>query len=343
VERFATLDGMRRIAALAVALYHWGLATQPLARLGYLAVDFFFALSGFVIALNYSQRLSGGLAPGQFMFVRLVRFFPIYLAGHVFGIIQNLALLISGNPNAKTGAELVLAITLGIFMLPVPLDVKTLFPLNPPAWTLFLELLINVVFALGMFRWSSRVLALIMAASAITLILFTGAPLYFDVGYSAPTFLLGVARLGYSFPLGILIFRILGNQPRSQSVYALIPVLILTICLLFAPPEPVRGLWEIVCVFILFPALLATGIRFDLPRTAAPLFGFLGNVSFAVYAIHGPLILFVYKLNELLGLGRWSSIGVFLAVLLILSHLVSRFFDVPLRASVIRWRKKVTA
>ena len=343
VERYTTLDGMRGIAALAVALYHWGLATTPLAEPGYLAVDFFFALSGFVIALNYSGRLSDGFAPGQFMALRVIRFFPIYWAGHALGIVQNIALQITGNPNARTGTELVLAVVLGMVMLPVPLDVRTLFPLNPPAWTLFLELLVNIVFAFGMFRWSNRVLAAIMVASAAVLIVFTGPPLFFDVGYSAPTFLLGLARLGYSFPLGIIMFRLVGTGTRRNSALAFLPIVILAACLLLAPPDGLRALWDSICVFILFPALLVGGIRLELPRIANPIFAFLGDVSFAVYAIHGPLILFINKLNTELGLGRWTSVAAYLVILLVTAHLVSRYFDVPVRGAITRWRKRIAA
>lgn len=340
-ERLATLDGMRGIAALAVALYHWGLATQPLAEPGYLAFDFFFALSGFVIALNYADRLSGGMTPLQFITLRIIRFFPIYLAGHGLGLAQNVALQISGSPNARSGTELLLAVVLGLFMLPVPLDVRNLFPLNPPAWTLFLELLVNILFAFGMFRWSARILAAIMLASAATLIMFTGPPLFYDVGYSASTFLLGLARLGYSFPLGILMFRMLGDRNRRQSALAFIPLGVMAVCLLVAPPDAIRGVWEALCVFVLFPILLAAGIRMELPRAASPVFAFLGDVSFAVYATHGPLILFVNKLTTILGLGRWPSLAFFLGVVLLVAYLVSRFYDMPVRGALARWRKRV--
>lgn len=134
-ERFATLDGMRGVAALALALalYHWGLGTEGWAEPGYFAVDFIFALSGFVITFNYAQRLADGMPPGQFMTKRVICFFPTYLVGHLLGIVKNIALQIVSNPGARTGAKLVLAIGLGFFMLPVPLDVRNLFPLNAPA------------------------------------------------------------------------------------------------------------------------------------------------------------------------------------------------------------------
>ncbi|MFO3797134.1 MAG: acyltransferase family protein, partial [Anaerolineales bacterium] len=294
--------------------------------LGYLAVDFFFALSGFVIAATYTSRLEGGMSAGNFIAMRIIRFYPIYLAGHGLGLAKNLALQATGNPDARSGIEVVLAVVLGLFMLPVPLiEARNLFPLNAPAWTLFLELLVNIAFALGLFRCSTRVLAVIMALSAGVLLAFTGPPLYFDVGYSAPTFLLGVARLGFAFPAGMIVFRGLADRARIDTPLALIPLAVLCACLLFPAPEAVRQAWEVFCVFALFPALLALGVWWELPRAIVPVFGWLGAVSYAVYALHGPLILFVYKGTQAAGLGLVSATACYLAVLLALAYLVSRF------------------
>lgn len=132
-ERLTTLCGVPSIAALAVSLCHWGLATQPLAEPGYTAVDILLALSGFVIVLHYADRLPGGMKPLHFVTLRIIRFFTIYLAGHGLGLAQHTALQIAGSPNAKSGTKLLLDAVLGLFMLPVPLDVRNLFPLTPPA------------------------------------------------------------------------------------------------------------------------------------------------------------------------------------------------------------------
>lgn len=342
--RLASLDGMRGVAALMVALYHWGLATSPIAQPGYLAVDFFFALSGYVLALIYAQRMeSGSLDARKFITLRIIRFYPIYFVGHCLGALRNVALQLSDNPNAKTGIDWLLALVFGLFMLPVPAATGNLFPLNVPAWTLFLELAVNIVFAFGMFRWSNWVLGLIMALSAAVLVLFTSPPLLFDVGYSVETLLLGVARLGFSFPVGIILFRLMRGVKREQSFLALLPIAILAACLFFEAPEAYRGIWESVCVFILFPTLLAAGIKYELPDFAAPVFLFLGAVSYAIYAIHGPMILFVQKGVATAGLPFLPGLIVFLAILLAAAHLVTRYFDGPVRAAINGWRARKQA
>lgn len=199
------------------------------------------------------------------------------------------------------------------------------------------------MFALGMFRWSNRVSVVIMAASASALLVFTSPALFFEVGDSTPTFLLGVARLGYSFPVGILLLRMLGNGARRRSALALFPIAVWAGCLLFTVPEAWRGTWESVFALVLFPILLATGVSLELPRVAAPPFAFLGDVSFAVYAIHDPVIPFIIKLTTILDLGPWPAMLLFLAVLLALSHIVSRWYDAPVRAAITRWKKRATA
>ncbi|NLR69413.1 acyltransferase [Novosphingobium sp. ERN07] len=339
-KRYAALDGMRGLAALAVALYHWGLATTPIVPAGYLAVDFFFVLSGFVIALTYSERLAGTLSAREFMIMRVIRFYPIYLVGHVLGFLRSMAMLVAGNPNVRGGTELALATVFGTFMLPVPLDARNLFPLNVPSWTLFLELLINVAFALGMFQLSNRALAGIMAVSAVVLIGFTGPPHFMDVGYSAATLPLGIARVCYSFPFGIILFRMLGTQPRRSSWLSFIPLGVLVTVLAWTPGEAQRGAWELACVFGLFPALVAAGIRLELPAALARPFEFLGAISFAVYAIHGPLIIFVNKLTEKLSLDGWAAVAVYLFILMAAAQAVASLFDAPVRAMIGKWRRQ---
>jgi hypothetical protein len=95
-REFTTLDGMRGIAALAVVTRHAPLyfesvsifVQSPMAKApiavgpffeSYLAVDFFFALSGFVLAHAYGHRLATGMSPGRFMAIRLIRLYPLYV------------------------------------------------------------------------------------------------------------------------------------------------------------------------------------------------------------------------------------------------------------------------
>jgi len=94
-HRFVALDSLRGLAALLVVLHHINgagyLLSLPLFRYGSLAVDFFFVLSGFVIAANYGERLTQGFSIGRFMALRLGRVYPLHLV--VLAIFVSLELL----------------------------------------------------------------------------------------------------------------------------------------------------------------------------------------------------------------------------------------------------------
>ncbi len=82
-HRFTALDSLRGVAAIGVLLHHLpasnGLATLPLARMGSLFVDFFFVLSGFVIACSYGDKLAAGFSLKRFSVLRLGRILPVHL------------------------------------------------------------------------------------------------------------------------------------------------------------------------------------------------------------------------------------------------------------------------
>ena len=157
-ERFVVLDGMRGVAALAVIIDH---VASPLMQTlipgRYLAVDFFFVLSGFVLAHVYLTRLAEGrMSPGAFLRVRAIRFAPLYLAAFALGAALALLYALRGwhehtLPHVATSA------LFGVFMLPTPPPLSIWpdapFPLNGPTWSLFFELAVNAVFALVALRW----------------------------------------------------------------------------------------------------------------------------------------------------------------------------------------------
>src|SRR5258708_8409695 len=81
-QRFVVLDSWRGIAACLVALFHLDAYSHlyggPFLRNSWLFVDFFFVLSGFVIAANYQQRLLDGFGIGRFLLLRLGRRYPVH-------------------------------------------------------------------------------------------------------------------------------------------------------------------------------------------------------------------------------------------------------------------------
>jgi peptidoglycan/LPS O-acetylase OafA/YrhL len=114
----------------------------------------------------------------------------------------------------------------------------------------------------------------------------------------------------------------------------------LVAALAWTPPVLHRGIWELFCVFVLFPGILAAGIRLELPEIIARPFTFLGAISYAVYAIHGPLIIVVNKISEHLGLGEWPAIALYIAVLIMGAQTVVVLFDGPVRKAINSWRRQ---
>src|SRR5438874_12343040 len=82
-KRFAALDSLRGICAIFVAIYHFStvsiLSSIPFIKNGFLLVDFFFVLSGFVIAASYGERLKAKFPISKFMFLRLGRLYPLHI------------------------------------------------------------------------------------------------------------------------------------------------------------------------------------------------------------------------------------------------------------------------
>ncbi|MDE6651814.1 MAG: acyltransferase, partial [Paramuribaculum sp.] len=122
--RYELLDGLRGVAALMVILYHFGeaFATSPVDQQinhGYLAVDFFFVLSGFVLGYAYDDRWKKGMTAANFMLRRVIRLQPMVLIAVIFGVI---AFIIQGcekwDGTSVSSTAIILSIILGFFMIP---------------------------------------------------------------------------------------------------------------------------------------------------------------------------------------------------------------------------------
>ena len=255
-RKFHTLDAMRGVAALGVVTLHSPDYFNGYISSSHLAVDFFFLLSGFVLAHAYDARLRAPRAVGWFMGVRLIRLYPLYLLGLLLGLIA-LGLHFIRGDSPISAAAVGPAIGAGLFMLPTPpvYGIGDPFPINGPSWSLFLELLVNLIFALVVSRLTNRVLIIIVAAAGIALIA-TG--LHFQtlhVGWLWATIWAGLPRVFFSFFLGVLMYR----NRHSWTVitkFAWIWPLILALILLCRPQEPIRPWFELAAVLIVFPALL---------------------------------------------------------------------------------------
>ena len=208
---YPALDGMRGIAALAVLLHHFPPIRRPLLfHNGLLAVDIFYLLSGFVIALAYDRRLAEGLGARRFMTIRIIRLWPIMMLGVVavdcFSLDQP---TVGGKDLPLSVGQRLACAGLNLFILPCPPGMSPLmFPANPPEWTLFYELVANLLFALA-FALLLKPRALIALIGFGGVIAAAGVLRHhgvnFGVSQDAVPFDLG--RVAFSFFLGVLLQR----------------------------------------------------------------------------------------------------------------------------------------
>lgn len=340
---FTALDGIRGIAALFVAVRH----TKPFFgswdfHESYLAVDIFFVLSGVVIANAYQGRLLGGQCTfRQFVWLRLVRLYPLYLLGALLGI----AAFCTGYGIKDGISNIPLTVLLALVMLPsIDRSAPYLYPFNLPSWSLFFELVANVAYALFVrFLTPRRLLALVLASAVgLAVCLYLRGDHRLDFGYNQKSAAGGLFRVGYSFFGGILLCHIFSSKPRALLgdrwvPLALFGILGAVVAILTAAPSAAWQPWfDFLTVIVLFPLIVCLAMRIEPRGWLDKICRFLGLTSYAFYVLHMPLggltqaaWLKVFG-TPVSNHAPWIGL-VFLGLLLALCGLVDRFYDSPFR------------
>lgn len=339
---YVVLDGMRGVAAAAVVTYHANLdfGTSRWLPSAYLAVDLFFVLSGFVIAHAYEHRFASGMTTWGFMRDRLIRFYPLYFLAIVIPPISLFAAKQMGYNVQNTLNSVLSAFLWNIFFLPVPQNPPStvpLFPLDPPAWSLLFELIVNLAFVVvWRFLTNSR-LMLVIAVSAVGVFICTIRFGPVQGGWNSETFAVGLARVFYSFPLGVLLHR-MRQDKRFGGAAAALP-LIGTGGFLIAPDYwgTFSGLYSLIAVILISPTLVAIGAHVDVrSRAAQQVCTMLGIASYGVYVLHQTLTFLFLRVVQLsLGNGFAAHgnvmTAVFVIVMLLVALILYRVYDWPIR------------
>lgn len=344
-RHFDTLDAMRGLAAIAVATYHMRTTLGPIAVAhGYLAVDFFFGLSGLVIAHAYGDRLRGGLSAAAFMRQRLIRLYPLYALGTAIGIALFVAPHLLKPLPPVPGAALGITLASAALMLPAPVawgDRPWLMPFDIAAWSLVLELWVNCAFAIT-WRWlHGRVLAIAIAVSGATLVALGVAHGSIDFGAVWPTVPQALVRTVFSFCIGVAIARGARAPARVTRLAAALPI-VFCVSLLVRPSGAFGAAYDLFCAMLLYPAVVLLGARIEMPQ--AQRLRWLGTISYPLYILHGPIV--GAATDQLERHGPASAImrgalGVMLlGVLVAASGWIVAHFDQPLRTWLARYRLK---
>ncbi|AFL88561.1 putative acyltransferase [Terriglobus roseus DSM 18391] len=349
-HRFHLLDALRGLVSVLVVYLHAPAYLN--LRAGHdttLGVDFFFCLSGFVIAFSYERRLALSLTFKQFLRARLIRLYPIYLFGLLEGTISFLLVMVKFPLSIGDVGRLSILFGLQTLILPGFGVWKShlLFPLNFPAWSMFFELLVNIAFAAAIRKKIASNKALI-ATYAVSLALMIGLTTQYkgtDVGWglNAGHLIGGTARVCLSFVAGVLILRYTRANPRKSfsdriSIFASLGIIIALLLILQSPHPVLRTkLFQLLAISSLLPATVYLGSRCHVSKRLAPVCAFLGDISFPLYLIHAPImVLFDLPAVKALLL-RLPSLQplVVPSVLLIagtISYFVMTYYDLPVRA-----------
>ncbi len=281
-RRFAALDSLRGVAAIGVAAYHIHgsglLFNSALVRSGWLWVDFFFVLSGFVIAASYGDRLAQGFAVRRFMLLRLGRIYPLHIAMLALYLGIELLRLIfqpdgwSANPPfaGLRSPEYLLASTLLIQTF-----LATPSAWNPQSWSIAVEIWLYLAAALLWRLLGGRawIVALVVAVAAGSLIVA-------QVTLPVPTW--GVLRGIAGFGLGVAGWRWRDRLPGGTLAELLCLAAIATIFLLpLVEPAPLADI-AFAATVLVFARERGAISRILLQRWAL----LLGTLSYSLYMVH---------------------------------------------------------
>ncbi len=366
------LDGLRGVAAFLVLWYHVfegysfaeGLqtgsypATTPMNH-GYLAVDFFFILSGFVIGYAYDDRWNGRMTTGNFFKRRLIRLHPMVVIGALIGVVMfALQGCVQWDGMTHIGTSLImLSLLLQLFLLPsmpgTAGEIRgngEMFPLNGPCWSLFFEYIGNILYALLLRRLSTKVLA---GVTAVLGVLFMAFAAFDVVGYG----MLGVgwSMGGWGFPGGLLrmLFPysaglLMARVFRPIKIRAAFWLCTLVLFAVFSAPMItsegnicLNTLYDALCVIFIFPPLVwlaASGTTTD--KFSTKICNFLGDISYPLYVVHYPLMYYFYawmaKTGRITFATAWQQTLAVVLGSILLAYLALKCYDLPLR----RWFTK---
>jgi peptidoglycan/LPS O-acetylase OafA/YrhL len=350
---YEILDGLRGVAAMLVVIFHTFEAyhmDNPFTQLlnhGYLAVDFFFLLSGFVVAYAYDDRW-GKMTQADFYKRRLIRLQPMVIMGNIIGAalfyFQSSAMF----PTVHTTPvwKMLLVMLVGFTMIPLlpSMDIRgwqEMHPLDGPAWSLFFEYVANLLYALGLHKVSKKVLTVLVVLSAALLIHLTVMGPRGDVigGWtiSAKELHVGFARLLFPFFAGMLLMRV-GKRIHIRHAFALCSLLLLV---LFAIPRIggrehlwMNGIYESFCIIVMFPIIVAMGAGGTVTGATEKVCKFFGDVSYPLYITHYPLI-YVYTAwvqRDNIPWPKGAVFGVLLFVTAVaMAYACLKLYDEPLR------------
>jgi len=337
-QHFEILDGLRGVAAIAVVIFHFMESITPVIKenfIGhaYLAVDFFFCLSGFVIAYAYDAKFSQ-IGVATFLKLRIIRLHPLVIIGSLLGLVCFALDPFSSLFSEYSGKTLAMFIT-SCLMIPYPAVEEryfNLFHLNPPTWSLFWEYVANIFYALFLVKIRNRALWCLFAIAAMALCFEAVRSNHLLGGWGIDNIMAGGIRVFYSFLAGILVYRmnwIIKNRLGFVSLS-----LLLSIAFLMPFSGKLNWLNDSLTVLIYFPFLVALGAGASLKPAFEKVCRFSGGISYPLYMVHYPFlwIFHSYVLQNKPSVSEMTIITIVgVPALVAFAYCVMTFVDIPVR------------
>jgi len=355
------MDGLRGTAALCVMVFHLQELTIGLSRPdslwlrhAYLAVDFFFCLSGYVIGYAYDDRREEVGVAGFFK-ARLVRLHPLVVLGVLFGLASYVldpfaSLIQSGSGLERQNAplwKLAVATVGGMLLLPVSSlsgRYGSILPLNEPSWSLMWEYLINIVYAIVLWRMPTRGLAILVAVSGGGLIWCAVAADTLALGFAWGQMIYGLARVSFSFCIGLLLYR---RHVKVRTPLGFGFLSILLVLLFVLPPAgnsesgTVASNWayDLVAVAVIFPLIVVLSAGAGGEGLIGRLCAFCGRISYPLYMLHYSIITLFINYNFTRGVSDAAlpwTIAMLSGAAILFAWIILKWVDEPLRRKLAR-------
>lgn len=365
--RFEILDGLRGVAAMLVVVFHlfetYSRGPQyQIVNHGYLAVDFFFILSGFVIGYAYDDRWKS-MSTWTFFKRRLIRLQPMVILGCLIGAFWY---YFGDSPHFTAIADtpwwkVLIIMLLGMVMFPTPpaMDIRgwrEINSLNGAQWSLLWEYVANIIYAFIVRHFNRTLLwALVILSAFFTVDLCMNIDMFHLLegrayarftpigGWSLTPeqIYIGMCRLFYPFFFGLLLYRMSKWRIRLNRGGMLWPSLIIILAL--AMPHIggtdhawLNGVYCSCVILFLFPAVIAMGAGSPLIGTKTTrICKFLGLISYPLYITHYPMIYVQMQWaanhpNAPLGTHIWVAVCIFMASIAV-AYASVKVYDIPVR------------
>ncbi len=306
----------------------------------YLAVDLFFILSGVVVANAYEAKILNGMSLSKFMWIRLARLCPMLAVGTLIGL--GISLFMQHDAPAAALFHYIMTVAL----IPNPDGLGLIFPLNGPAWSLFFEIAMNVIYFVAIrYLVGVRLFGAVLASGALIILAVVIYPSHnLDKGSTVLLMPIGMLRCFFSFYCGVLLLRhhrsrqapSASSAPRQTAIAW--GLLLLSAIVLIGPVAISSGrYWDILVDVYIFPFIVMWALSARPDPISVKLFKLCGVVSYPMYVLHEPIARLIESIqrNELGTIDYISAPTsgiVFLVGLIALAFFMSKHFEPKIRA-----------